>query len=236
MSCVHTMSSGGMPPAMARRNGCSNRAKWITVGAGWSARRAASSLSSRHATSASTPSRSMDDERPVIRATAGGIVTPCGSAMSCERGWTVVLDRDHAISRRWPRGAAAVAWQSITSTSSSESGAAQASPIAMSSNPRDSQAPRVRRVAVTSTAPSTCASSVSRRDWRRRHHTSAVSGEQSAGATWLALVPGSPVRFPAQSHPSTRCSAGPRRRALRPRRPMRPSPPPSAARRTAREN
>jgi len=30
MSCVQTMSRGGVPPANQRRNGCSNRAKWMT--------------------------------------------------------------------------------------------------------------------------------------------------------------------------------------------------------------
>src|SRR5262245_47761360 len=60
---------------------------------------------------------------PVIRATAGGIFSSLESAMRCARVCvTVVRDRAHAISRRCPRGAAAVAWQSMISTSSCESG------------------------------------------------------------------------------------------------------------------
>jgi len=123
MSCVHTMSSGGSPPARIRRNGCSNRAKWMTVGAGCGVSLAASSASSRQTRPASAPSRIIGSEIPVIRVTAGGIFSSLESAMRCARAWmTVVRDRAHAISRRCPRGAAPVAWQSITSTSSCESG------------------------------------------------------------------------------------------------------------------
>ena len=66
----------------------------------------------------------MCSEIPVIRATAGGIRSPSGSAIRHACGCVTVLrrTRPQPISRRCPRGAAAVAWQSTTRTSSCESG------------------------------------------------------------------------------------------------------------------
>src|SRR5262245_1048587 len=59
---------------------------------------------------------------PVRRITAAGMCSPCGSAMSLASARVVVVPaRAHPISRRCPCGAAAVAWQSTTSTSSCES-------------------------------------------------------------------------------------------------------------------
>ena len=49
MSRVQTTSSGNSPATNERRNGCSNRAKWMTVGAGCCERSAAWSDSSRQA-------------------------------------------------------------------------------------------------------------------------------------------------------------------------------------------
>ena len=126
MSRVQTTSSGNTPATIERRNGCSNRAKWMTVGAGCCVRLAASSDSASQASCRSTAARIMCLEMPVIRETAGGICSPSGSAIrhACECV-TVVRTRAQPISRRWPRGAAAVAWQSIARTSRCESGSAR---------------------------------------------------------------------------------------------------------------
>ena len=96
----------------------------MTVGAGCCVRLAAWSVSSRQAQRPSTADRIMGSEIPVIRATAGGICSPSGSAIkgACASVMVVPRTRAQPISRRWPRGAAAVAWQSTTSTSSCESG------------------------------------------------------------------------------------------------------------------
>src|SRR5206468_9353333 len=65
----------------------------------------------------------MCSEMPVIRETAGGISSPSGSAIRHACGCVTVLRTwAQPISRRCPRGAAAVAWQSTTSTSTCESG------------------------------------------------------------------------------------------------------------------
>jgi hypothetical protein len=83
---------------------------------------AASLESSRQATCASTPSCAIRSEMPVRRATAGGLRSPFGSAMSRTCASVVVAPaRAQPISMRCPCGAAAVAWQSTTSTSSCES-------------------------------------------------------------------------------------------------------------------
>src|SRR5215813_8916287 len=58
---------------------------------------------------------------PVRRITAAGMCSPSGSAISLASARVVVVPlRAQPISRRCPRGAAAVAWQSTTSTSSCE--------------------------------------------------------------------------------------------------------------------
>src|SRR5438093_4703727 len=65
----------------------------------------------------------MCSEMPVIRETAGGICSPSGSAIRHACGCVTVLRTwAQPISRRCPRGAAAVAWQSITRTSRCQSG------------------------------------------------------------------------------------------------------------------
>jgi len=64
----------------------------------------------------------MCSEMPVIRETAGGICSPSGSAIRQACGCvTVSRARAQPISRRCPRGAAAVAWQSMTRTSRCDS-------------------------------------------------------------------------------------------------------------------
>jgi hypothetical protein len=98
------------PAANVRRNGCSNRAKWMTVGAGCCVRLAARSDSSFQARRPSTADRIMGSEMPVMRVTAGGICSPSGSAIRHACGCVTVLRTwAQPISRRCPRGAAPVA-------------------------------------------------------------------------------------------------------------------------------
>ena len=70
----------------------------------------------------SRPASDIRSEMPVRRVTAAGMCSPCGSAMSLASARVVVVPaRPQPISMRCPCGAAAVAWQSTTSTSSCES-------------------------------------------------------------------------------------------------------------------
>jgi hypothetical protein len=99
----------------------------MMVGAGCGMIVDAVAASARHAASGSTPARVMRSVMPVIRVTAGGMRALSGIAIRQARGGVMVAPaRAQPISRRCPRDATEVAWQSTTNTSSSESGNAGA--------------------------------------------------------------------------------------------------------------
>ena len=208
----------------------------MTVGAGCCERLAAWSDSSRQARCPSTASRIMCSEIPVIRATAGGICSPSGSAIRRRMRVRDCVRRTRAqpISRRCPRGAAAVAWQSTTSTSSCESGSERLPSTIATTRSDYATAASMRR---TCLSEQLLQSSLLQR---------LVGADRDAIAPATNLLHGEPMTGGGLAHlnlelgsrrdrvgPAS-CSSAPRRQELRPRRSIRPSPQLSAERRTDR--